>query len=144
MDTTKKYIEMCEKAAKEDLPSVYDKMELLDFIAMEQTVRKRDFEVMSGLQVWHRLAPLTPIDSNRLLIKLFRQEQLQKMVINKSIKHNIWALHCAFHIWGGSYPGSPQKFVNGLSFTSMEQLWLAFVMQQKYNKMWDGKDWINA
>ena len=27
-------------------------------------------------------------------------------------------------------------------FTSMEQLWLAFVMKEKYNKIWNGKDWI--
>jgi len=26
-------------------------------------------------------------------------------------------------------------------FTSMEQLWLAFVMKEKYDKFWDGKDW---
>ncbi len=29
------------------------------------------------------------------------------------------------------------------SFTSMEQLWLAFVMKEKYNKVWDGEEWIN-
>jgi hypothetical protein len=27
--------------------------------------------------------------------------------------------------------------------TSMEQLWLAFVMKEKYQKMWNGKEWIN-
>ena len=27
------------------------------------------------------------------------------------------------------------------SFTSMEQLWLAFVMHEKYQKTWDGSDW---
>jgi len=26
-------------------------------------------------------------------------------------------------------------------FTSMEQLWLAFVMKEKYNKTWNGKKW---
>ena len=28
-----------------------------------------------------------------------------------------------------------------LSFTSMEQLWLAFVMSERYGKVWDGKEW---
>ena len=28
------------------------------------------------------------------------------------------------------------------SCTSMEQLWLAFVMKEKYQKVWDGNDWI--
>lgn len=27
-------------------------------------------------------------------------------------------------------------------FTSMEQLWLAFVMKEKYGKIWDGEDWV--
>lgn len=27
-------------------------------------------------------------------------------------------------------------------FTSMEQLWLAFVMKEKYGKVWDGTDWV--
>ena len=26
-------------------------------------------------------------------------------------------------------------------FTSMEQLWLAFVMKEKYKKIWNGEDW---
>ena len=25
---------------------------------------------------------------------------------------------------------------------SMEQLWLAFVMKENYNKVWSGNDWI--
>jgi len=25
---------------------------------------------------------------------------------------------------------------------SMEQLWLAFVMKEKYNKIWNGENWI--
>jgi len=45
-----------------------------------------------------------------------------------------------FHRWikdNGSY------LVNSkLSQASMEQLWLAFVMKEKYDKVWDGNDWI--
>ena len=29
-------------------------------------------------------------------------------------------------------------------FTSMEQLWLAFVMKVKYQKVWSGTDWIKG
>lgn len=29
----------------------------------------------------------------------------------------------------------------GKCFTSMEQLWLAFVMKEKYDKVWDGDKW---
>ena len=27
---------------------------------------------------------------------------------------------------------------------SMEQLWLAFVMKDKYKKVWNGEDWIKG
>jgi hypothetical protein len=27
---------------------------------------------------------------------------------------------------------------------SMEQLWLAFVMKEKYNKIWNGEEWIQS
>jgi hypothetical protein len=30
------------------------------------------------------------------------------------------------------------------NFTSWEQLWLAFVMKEKSNKIWDGKQWIEG
>ena len=30
----------------------------------------------------------------------------------------------------------------GQLFRSMEQIWLAFVMQQKYNKQWNGHRWV--
>jgi hypothetical protein len=34
--------------------------------------------------------------------------------------------------------------VPGRCFPSMEKIWLAFVMQQKYNKQWDGSTWIRC
>ena len=30
-----------------------------------------------------------------------------------------------------------------VQFTSMEQLWLAFVMKEKHSKVWDGEKWSN-
>ena len=29
-------------------------------------------------------------------------------------------------------------------FSSMEQLWLAFVLKEKFNKTWDGDKWVGA
>lgn len=39
------------------------------------------------------------------------------------------------------------KWCNTLDFRqkgnwSMEQLWLSYVMKEKYNKTWNGEDWI--
>ena len=36
----------------------------------------------------------------------------------------------------------PQGNGGWLIFNSMEQLWLAFVMKELYQKMWNGKDWV--
>lgn len=30
-----------------------------------------------------------------------------------------------------------------LKFTTVRQLWLAFVMEEKYNKVWDGEKWVS-
>jgi hypothetical protein len=34
------------------------------------------------------------------------------------------------------------KYEVGVKFTSMEQLWLSFVMKEKYEKVWDGEEWV--
>jgi hypothetical protein len=31
-----------------------------------------------------------------------------------------------------------------VEFTTMEQLWLAFVMKEKYNKVWSGTEWVTS
>ena len=32
----------------------------------------------------------------------------------------------------------------GNNFSTLEQLWLAFVMKEKFNKVWNGSEWING
>ena len=62
-----------------------------------------------------------------------RQDQLQKMILEVVDYETTALLESKFH-----------KFLTWLDewdFTSMEQLWLAFVMHEKYNKHWNGKDW---
>ena len=61
-----------------------------------------------------------------------RQDQLQGMVKNR------WAT-----IWG-MFTGL-QGWIRNTAIIhknwSMEQLWLAFVMKEKFNKTWNGIDW---
>jgi len=41
----------------------------------------------------------------------------------------------------------PYKALQGIParlFRSMEKIWLAFVMQQKFNKQWNGEMWVRA
>lgn len=64
------------------------------------------------------------------------QGQLQKMVFDKKK-----------HLDGSGLAYSFDKFLetlddNNIAGLSMEQLWLAFVMKELYNKIWNGEDWI--
>ena len=64
--------------------------------------------------------------------QLERQGQLQEMIKDK------------FKGW--TYAGvlnALQSFCFEISnYDSMEQLWLAFVMKEKYGKVWNGKEWV--
>ena len=74
------------------------------------------------------------------IIWLPTQSQLQEMVEDEETKSYAITLLYKFHRFyntKGDYP-------SGLVFTSMEQLWLAFVMKEKYNKTWNGSEWITT
>lgn len=122
MDTTQEYIEMSEKALK-------DLAEFQPHIQCE--------EVPHGVNVieldyngnwWFNR-------DNEVLVPLFRQDQLQEMLIDNYKEH-----------WGENiYPGLMEEavtFAEQRPYKSMEQLWLAFVMKEKYGKLWNGKDWV--
>jgi hypothetical protein len=63
-------------------------------------------------------------------IWLPRQDQLQEMVGEK-IENN-YSITKRF-----------LRFIPGNPESSMEQLWLAFVMKEKFNKTWDGENWVS-
>jgi hypothetical protein len=66
-------------------------------------------------------------------IPLKSQDQLQKMVEDK-LNYSTLAKAC-------SRLGAFQDTIPACK--SWEQLWLAFVMKEKYNKVWDGTEWVN-
>lgn len=67
-------------------------------------------------------------------IWLPRQDQLQEMIFKKTGKYDEHELVRDF-----------AEFVYENSENwSMEQLWLAFVMKKRYNKVWDGSEWITG
>ncbi len=82
------------------------------------------------------------------VIPIYRQDQLQEMVkeyikkqeLQYSYLWNLWLSFSEF-VMNESY-GVNDKNITDV-FTSMEQLWLAFVMKIKYNRVWNGEDWIN-
>jgi hypothetical protein len=71
-----------------------------------------------------------------------RQDQLQKLIqpddskvssmVNKVIESQY-------------YESSKDDFVAApLKFYSMEQIWFAFVMKEKYDKTWNEEDWVEV
>ena len=70
-----------------------------------------------------------------------RQDQLQDMVINNPYTG---LLNMGFFFADFFYDVSTDNNgdpLDSLKFTSMEQLWLAFVMNDKYNKSWEDGVW---
>ena len=69
------------------------------------------------------------------------QDQLQDMITINGLPEYYQKLK---NIWVYALSQSSNWMNNNFStINSMEQLWLAFVMKEKYVKIWDGIDWIN-
>ena len=66
-------------------------------------------------------------------IWLPRQDQLQEMVLPMYRYYQLESMLWDFEKWC-------ELFVP--AHTSMEQLWLAFVMKKNRTKIWDGEEWI--
>jgi len=162
MDTTEQYIKMCEKAEviqKGWKPSVGD-----------YTFRKYTiFGEVIDLKIWSKeqseeiiiLHYKSSVDgyfhacdgqgNERIFntqeevekvtsIWLPRQDQLQKMLIEKEIDAPQAQLWYRF-----------QKFVTHRivnieedDLPSWEQLWLTFMMENRYSKTWSGEDWVEG
>jgi len=80
-----------------------------------------------------------------------RQDQLQEIMEweNNIPTEVVWKLR-QFHEYYDPPPCMSTKYYKSqppnytLQFTTMEQLWLAFVMKEKYNKIWDKDNWITT
>lgn len=77
--------------------------------------------------------------------QIFSQEDLQEMVIRFRSPASFWQIHFAFNYWlcETFSIGHPAVFgldtakVKRAGFTSLNQLWLAFVMHELYQKKWN-------
>lgn len=122
MDTLETYIKMCEKAVEiqEDCLKYGKSYSCIPSLF----VNKSDYRFNTFYQYKH--------SEN---IWLPRQDQLQEMV---------GGFESGFILWGewldNMYPEHKNSFKK--IFNSFEQLWLAFVMKEKYNKICNGEDWI--
>ena len=140
MDTSETYIKMCEKAKE---------------VQASRVIANGDFEVRfkhkrGQVEVHHHreiTAHYCPEDH----IWLPRQDQLQEIYGRcaademglRDISHSIiMASFLAFSVWlNERYEEAPYVCNPTNAFDSGEQLWLAFVMKEKYGKVWDGENW---
>ncbi len=130
MDRTKEFILQCEKAVEvQELFKATDG----DFY-IENVYRKKGLvETANG--GW-----TTSERKNFDGVWLPRQDQLQGIVEKHKRQGHI---EQRFHEFCKSLPEHDKNRIYYLNLGwSMEQLWLAFVMKEKFNKTWDGKEWI--
>lgn len=134
MDISKEYILMCKKAEK--IQRVY--FNDIDFVVRGQhevgDYLTHETHTGSGVYIPPYIFKLDMYGNNRSPdmhdVWLPRQDQLQDMLIYS----NSVAMIYHFNKYLGCMDGS--------IFKSMEQLWLAFVMKDKFNKKWDGNGWV--
>ena len=145
MDTTKEYIEQCEKAEEiqpclnnEDGVGgtwVYGNI-LYHTAPMNQPHDRVGYYHVTDEMAVRRCKECGNekdyIKSSKA-IWLPQQDQLQDMIKSECPL----ALFLKFYRW--------MDLTDIAGFDdSMEQLWLAFVMKEKYNKVWDGNEWQNS
>jgi hypothetical protein len=64
----------------------------------------------------------------------FGGERLKRGLVERDIN-----IEGRFHYWIESDNGYSIEFLNNSTF---EQLWLAFLMKEKYGRVWDGEKWV--
>jgi hypothetical protein len=127
MNVNETYINMCKKANE-----LWDgrRFEIGDCVVAKYTE--------DGLKDGFYVAGYDDLDALDHVIfggrwfAVFRQFQLQRMV---KLDNESWlALDTRFNTFTPDIPS--------YEVWTPEQRWLAFVMKEKFNKFWDGKDWI--
>ncbi len=148
MDKTETYIKMCDcpEIQKGHEPADWDYYYLLE-------IAKHPWDgifVLSGYGTDGGYYGPDPVVINcheysfRKKVWLPTQDKLQEMVTDTidCPSHS----SCAIFINVGHriHQWCDEAWDYWMQFTSMEQLWLAFVMKEKYNKTWDGEKWMET
>ena len=137
MDTSETYVKM-RIAAIPDLG--YGE-------SLEETFRSEQYYILENDEYsvfvapdgnWHTFHPSIPSNGEQgRTCQLERQDQLQAMLVPEPCFDWVNALTLFI---GWIRKNMAEK--NPKVYDSMEQLWLAFCMSEKYGKVWSGTDWI--
>jgi len=127
MDRSPSYIGMCESI--EEIQEQWQP-EFGDFyVSMSLGLTSPCQPIMSDLE--KKVSYLKTIKA----VWLPRQDQLQEIVIENYAMP--WDLAIAFsNVLMGENASYFEKF------DSMEKLWLAFIMLEKYKRKWNGREWL--
>ena len=126
MDTSEKYIEMCraaEEIQKEWNPKIGDRYWLVGSHHFGTTI-VIDVDAMSS--VWSMWIP--------------RQDQLQDL-LGDDLRDIAEGFYDYMTTGGYDYECPEFNDARCKEYGSMEQLWLAYVMETKYGKQWDDSSW---
>ena len=142
MDTSEQYIKMCKRA--EEIQGQWKPAEA-DFM-FNTAVGETTFIRVNRTTDRRRRHHSIPYNKDRFFW-LPRQDQLQEMVGVQDARELLLSFHRFTHPADGmsirqeDFEDVKARTKYRSLFTSMEQLWLAFVMKEKYNKVWNGGDW---
>lgn len=160
MDISEKYIKMCEKAREIQEGWL---ISIGDYYLKRRDCTSPD-DMASGYYIEEELIIIGSDDDQCLVflrrdkddrdVWLPRQDQLQEMVrgiYEENHKHTLANIkghkyydpsfiHRIMFACFSKWFGEEDTYVQ--QFASSEQLWLAFVMKEKYGKVWNGEDWI--
>ena len=131
MDLTEEYINMCNKATELQKLRGEELWENSDYYSC--TTTRGPF-----ISCWTDVE-----DAPYQMFKPYwlpRQDQLQEMIYfpQGKAKDWIWTLVDKIHKFAFT-----RHFKDWIP-TSMEQLWLAFVMKENYGKTWNGQEWVGG
>ena len=138
MDFSETYVKMCEKAKEiQDITLKED-----DYCIV---IDGEGQKLYQGLLGFHREPFLSPTAIK--IVWLPRQDELQDMIpspmesYERCFKAGSLIAEIDYFIF---HPANPLKQFSSeaLKFSTIEQLWLAFVMKKKYGKRWSGTDWL--
>jgi len=135
MDTSETYIKMC------DCPEIQEgkkSVERGDYWCWKSYPERVYFH--SGKYPLEMFYSRNERDGNNK-IWLPRQDQLQEMHLYRNYSISDLMVPLLENFRDFYFRLIDKKTAEMESYTSMEQLWLAFYMKEKHNKTWDGEKW---
>lgn len=139
MDTSEKYIEMCRAA--DEIQKIW-KAEVGDYVFPPKTHPCQAIRILCSMGELSYPSGYSPYRNKQLETWLPRQDQLQDMIKPKElvtqfgVNQNLWGVLFEFDMFVMN-----ERYYNPKRYSTMEQLWLAYVMYEKYEKIWDESEW---